>query len=85
MSWVVCGVNNYFKFFTLFSILLVFLNCAEKKSDKEIYFEWRCNIARKNVYLCTGQIIEEIGGCEYWIEKLWFEDDCNEVRKILSR
>ncbi len=69
----------------VFLILFMFLNCAESKSEKEIYFEWRCNIARKNVYLCTGQIIEEIGGCEAWIEKLWFEDDCNKVRKILSR
>ena len=68
-----------------FVVVLVFLSCAEKKSDEEIYFEWRCNIARKNVYLCTGKIIEEIGGCEVWIDKLWFEDDCNKVVKILDR
>lgn len=73
------------KLFILLSILCITLNCSEQKTDKEIYHEWRCNIARKNVYLCTGKIIEEIGGCEAWIDKLWFEDDCNKVKNILSR
>ena len=73
------------KIFFVLAVFLISLNCAEQKSEKEIYFEWRCNIARKNVYLCTGKIIEDIGGCKVWIDKLWFEEDCDKVRKILSR